>query len=44
MTLEEFGDLSNPWVMLSFYRRLFPWKLLFQWLNQDHSAFVLLSS
>jgi hypothetical protein len=35
---KDFDDLSNPSVMTAFYRRLFPAKQLFLWLNQDHSA------
>ncbi|PWZ00308.1 hypothetical protein BCV70DRAFT_237467 [Testicularia cyperi] len=31
----EVRDSSDPMSMLSFYRRLFPWKQLFSWLNQD---------
>lgn len=33
---DEFADLSNPNNMITFYRRLFPFKHLFHWLNQDH--------
>lgn len=31
----EVRDSFDPMSMLSFYRRLFPWKQLFSWLNQD---------
>ncbi|CCF52047.1 hypothetical protein NDA11_002523 [Ustilago hordei] len=31
----EIRDSSDPMSMLSFYRRLFPWKQLFAWLNHD---------
>ena len=37
-TLATMSDLSNPMVMLTFYRRLFPFKALFLWLNQDQGA------
>lgn len=32
----DYDDLSNPSVMSAFYRRLFPAKQLYSWLNQDH--------
>ena len=32
----DYDDLSNPSVMAAFYRRLFPAKQLYSWLNQDH--------
>lgn len=35
------SDVSNPLVMLTYYRNLFPFKPLFLWLNQDTSAFPL---
>lgn len=35
---KDYDDLSNPNVMQTFYRRLFPYKQLFHWLNQDHGA------
>lgn len=38
-SLETMSDLSNPWIMLTFYRRLFPFKHLFEWLNQSHSMY-----
>ncbi|KAH9462386.1 hypothetical protein MJO29_002904 [Puccinia striiformis f. sp. tritici] len=33
---DPWSDLKDPHVMMNFYRRLFPWKPLFLWLNQDH--------
>lgn len=33
---ELLSDLSNPWVMLTFYRKLFPFKLLQSYLNKSH--------
>jgi DNA primase small subunit len=36
MAVEDF-DHSNPEVMLSFYRRLYPFKSVFKWLNQEHT-------
>lgn len=32
------SDLSNPLIMITFYRRLFPFKQLFLWLNQEQSS------
>lgn len=32
------GDVTNPLVMLTYYRNLFPFKQLFLWLNQGSSA------
>ncbi|ORY92646.1 hypothetical protein BCR35DRAFT_298123 [Leucosporidium creatinivorum] len=32
-TLATMSDLSNPFVMLTYYRRCFPFKQLFLWLN-----------
>lgn len=32
----DYDDLSNPSVMSAFYRRLFPVKQIYTWLNQDH--------
>ena len=29
-------DASSPGAMLTFYRRLYPFKQIFQWLNHDH--------
>jgi DNA primase small subunit len=29
-------DASSPDVMLAYYKRLFPFKSLFTWINQDH--------
>ncbi|KAI5478617.1 DNA primase small subunit [Pseudohyphozyma bogoriensis] len=34
--LASLGDHNSPMVMLTYYRRLFPFKQLFLWLNQDH--------
>lgn len=33
---DPWSDLKDPHVMMNFYRRIFPWKQLFLWLNQDH--------
>ncbi|KAK4047753.1 p48 polypeptide of DNA primase [Microbotryomycetes sp. JL201] len=33
--LETMSDLSNPFVMLTYYRRLLPYKQLFLWLNHS---------
>lgn len=33
---DPWADLNEPQVMSNYYRRLFPWKQLFLWLNQDH--------
>lgn len=30
-------DASSPEVMLTYYKRLFPFKSLFTWLNHDHT-------
>ena len=30
-------DASSPEVMLTFYRRLFPFKSLYNWLNHEHT-------
>jgi DNA primase small subunit len=35
------SDLSNPLIMITFYRRLFPFKQLFLWLNQEQSPSFL---
>ncbi|CAH7683408.1 hypothetical protein BY996DRAFT_7617505 [Phakopsora pachyrhizi] len=39
--LSKFDDpwenLKDPHVMINFYKNIFPWKLLFLWLNQDHA-------
>ncbi|KDE08325.1 DNA primase small subunit [Microbotryum lychnidis-dioicae p1A1 Lamole] len=35
-TLETMSDLSNPYVMLTYYRRVLPFKQMFLWLNQAH--------
>lgn len=32
------SDASNPLVMLTYYRKLFPFKQLFNWLSQDTST------
>lgn len=32
------SDLSNPFVMLTYYRRLFPFDTLFKWLNHDPTS------
>ena len=37
------SDLSNPWVMLTFYRKLFPFKLLQSYLNKSHCKRPLLA-
>ncbi|KAM0787717.1 hypothetical protein ACM66B_003776 [Microbotryomycetes sp. NB124-2] len=34
-TLETMSDLSNPFVMLTYYRRLLPFKQIFLWLNHS---------
>ncbi|MBW0470017.1 hypothetical protein O181_009732 [Austropuccinia psidii MF-1] len=31
---DPWADLKDPHVMMNFYRRIFPWKQLFLWLNQ----------
>lgn len=31
--LASMSDLKNPMVMLTYYRRLFPFRPLFKWLN-----------
>ncbi|PLW16705.1 hypothetical protein PCANC_20194 [Puccinia coronata f. sp. avenae] len=33
---DPWADLKDPHVMMNFYRRIFPWKQLFLWLNHDH--------
>jgi hypothetical protein len=40
----DYDDLSNPSVMSAFYRRLFPVKQIYTWLNQDHGRWQLSSS
>ena len=37
MSIAEDIDASSAEVMLAFYRRLYPFKSIFQWLNQEHS-------
>jgi hypothetical protein len=34
----DLDDAKNPSVTKSFYTRIFPWKQLFGWLNQEHGA------
>ncbi|KNZ55462.1 putative DNA primase, eukaryotic-type, small subunit [Puccinia sorghi] len=33
---DPWADLKDPHVMMTYYRRIFPWKQLYLWLNQDH--------
>jgi DNA primase small subunit len=37
MSIAEDVDASSAEVMLAFYRRLYPFKSIFQWLNHEHS-------
>lgn len=43
-TLATMSDLSNPFVMLTYYRRCFPFKDLFLWLNHGQGEISLCSS
>lgn len=38
-TLATMSDLSNPFVMLTYYRRCFPFKDLFLWLNHGQGVY-----
>lgn len=37
-------DASSPEVTLAFYRRLYPFKQIFNWLNQDHAPSRLITN
>jgi DNA primase small subunit len=36
-SMEMEYDASNPEVMLQYYSRLYPFKSIFKWLNQEHA-------
>lgn len=36
---QELQDPNNPHVTLSYYKHLFPFKQLYEWLNFEHSLF-----
>jgi hypothetical protein len=37
MSIADDVDASSPEVMLTFYRRLYPFKSIFNWLNHEHT-------
>lgn len=37
-------DASSPEVTLAFYRRLYPFKQVYNWLNQDHASSRLITN
>lgn len=41
-TIEE--DSSSPEATLAFYRRLYPFKQVYNWLNQDHAPSRLITN